>query len=74
MQTSKKGGLLDEKNCIVVSDGNVSIGAQLLLFVIPLVGYIYYFMKKEKEPICAKVGLILALFGTAVSIFLFMVR
>lgn len=56
--------LKDQKNNFVVADGNVTIGAQILFLIIPLVGYIYFFMKKEKEPICAKVGLIWGITNT----------
>lgn len=56
--------LTDQKNNFVVADGNVSIGAQILFLVIPIIGYIYFFMKKETEPICAKVGLVWGIANT----------
>lgn len=56
--------LKDQKNSFVVADGNVSIGAQILFLLIPLVGYIYFFMKKGTEPICAKVGLLWGIANT----------
>lgn len=61
--------LRDSKNNFLIADGNVQLIAQIFFLIVPLAGFIYFFMKKSTEPLCAKVGLIWGLVNIVWTIF-----
>jgi RNA polymerase subunit RPABC4/transcription elongation factor Spt4 len=57
--------LKDENDRLIKEDGNLSLWLLLVFLIIPLVGFIYFFIKKNEQPIIAKLGLIFG-FGNLV--------
>ena len=56
-------------NGVLLKKDKLGIGMWILSFLIPLVGIIYYFVKKDEYPAKSKSALMAALIGFAVSIF-----
>lgn len=61
--------LSDESGRLIKEDGNFSLWLTLLCLFIPLVGFVYFFIKKDVQPLSAKLGLIMG-FGNLVLIVL----
>lgn len=51
--------LRDEQGALKKEDGNVSFLLLVLFILIPLAGFIFFFIKKEYQPLSAKVGLMM---------------
>lgn len=60
--------LYDENNVLLVQD-KLSVGMWILSFLLPIVGIIYYFVKREESPVKAKGALIAGLSGIALNLF-----
>ena len=61
--------LSDENGRLIKEDGNFSLWLLLLCLFVPLVGFVYFFIKKDVQPLSAKLGLIMG-FGNLVLIIL----
>lgn len=51
--------LNDESGRLIKEDGNINLWQIVAFLLIPLVGFIYFFMKKDVQPIAAKMGLLM---------------
>ena len=60
--------LYDENNVLLEQD-KLGVGMWILSFLLPIVGIIYYFVKREESPAKAKGALIAGLSGFAVNFF-----
>lgn len=49
--------LTDSQGNLIKEDGNIGFWQFMLFILIPLFGFIYYFMKKSTQPLSAKLGL-----------------
>lgn len=59
---------LYNKNGVLLKKEKLGIGIGLLCFFIPIVGIIYYFVKRNESPAKAKGALIISLIGIIISI------
>lgn len=66
--------LKDCEGKLIKEDGNTKIWEALIFMFIPLIGFIYFFVKKNSQPLLAKNGLVLGFCGLAVNILIFLFR
>lgn len=61
--------LKDSEGKLIKEDGNTQLWQIVLFLLVPLVGFIYFFIKKDSQPISAKAGLLMG-FGNIAWILL----
>lgn len=64
--------LRDQNGRIVKEDGNINYFMFLIFLAIPLIGFLYFFIKKDVQPIAAKAGVLLGFSGLIVYIILYL--
>ena len=60
--------LQDENGRLIGEDGNITMLMFFLFLFIPLVGFIYYFIKKAVQPLSAKIGLLVGFVNIVLTI------
>lgn len=61
--------LKDSEGKLIKEDGNTQLWQTVLFLFVPLVGFIYFFIKKDSQPLSAKAGLLMG-FGNIAWIIL----
>lgn len=60
--------LTDSQGNLIKEDGNTKLWEALVFMFIPLIGFIYFFVKKNSQPLLAKNGLVMGFGGLVVHL------